>query len=70
MLERFTGLDDNHIASINSWAAFEGMVKRGTGSKGVDLVLNTVDGEALQVSVTLAYHAAAATNALPANLPL
>ena len=68
LLGQFPSLDDDHIASIGSWAAFESMVKRGTGSEGVDLILSTVDGEDLQVSTTFVCHAAVATRSPPVLL--
>ena len=52
LLERFAGLDGARIASFGNCVAFVGMVKRGTGGEGVDLVLHT--GEAsMQVSTIL-----------------
>jgi len=47
LLARFPGLDPERIGDSRS-CAFEALVRRGTGGRGADLVLNSLAGDKLQ----------------------
>jgi hypothetical protein len=62
LLARFPGLDPERIGDSRS-CAFEALVRRGTGGRGADLVLNSLAGDKLQARARAPRYGVRATRA-------